>query len=120
MTLHLVLFRLSPSLTDDDRDAFVKSFERALVDIPVIRRATVGRRVTFGAAYEAAMSHYDYMAALEFENDAALRSYLDHPTHAKLGMRFFASSDAVLVYDFEAVPGDRLRELVVRDTSDRE
>jgi hypothetical protein len=114
VTLHLVLFRLSPTLTDDDRDAFVKSFERALVDIPVIRRATVGRRVTFGAAYEAGMAHYDYMAVLEFETEADLRAYLAHPAHAELGMRFFASSDAVLVYDFEAVPGDRLRELVRR------
>jgi hypothetical protein len=111
MTSHLVLFRLSRTLSDADRDAFVGAIETALTDIPTIRRATVGRRIRLGAAYDSGTEHYDYMAVLEFDDEAGLRGYLEHPLHADLGARFFASSEATLVYDFETVPGDRLREL---------
>lgn len=111
MTVHLVLFRLSRSLSADDREAFVRAFEKALTGIPTIRRTVAGRRVRLGAAYDSGTEHYDYMAALEFDDEAGLRAYLEHPLHADLGARFFASSEATLVYDFETVPGDRLRDL---------
>lgn len=111
MTAHLVLFRLSRTLNDDDRDAFVRSFERALTGIPMILRATVGRRIRLGAAYDSGMEPYEYTAMLEFESEADLRGYLEHPLHAELGERFFASVEAALVYDFDIVPGDRLRDL---------
>ncbi len=110
--IHLVLFRVSPTLTAHDCEAFVGALENALVDIPLIQRAMVGRRVKINAGYEAGMPHYDYAAALEFASEADLRSYLAHPAHAELGMRLFASAEAVLAYDFDAVSGDRLRELV--------
>jgi len=114
--VHLVLFRVSPTLAAADRDAFVRSLEKALVDIPVIQRATVGRRVTIGAGYETGMPHYDYAATLEFASESDLRAYLAHPAHAELGARLFASADAVLAYDFDAVPGEHVRELVTPTT----
>jgi hypothetical protein len=106
------MLRLATTLTDADRDAFIRSFEHAVTNIPHIQRATVGRRVTFGAAYEQGMADYDYMATLEFATEDDLRSYLAHPAHAELGARLFASAEAVLVYDFDAMPGDRVRSLV--------
>lgn len=113
MTAHVVLFRLPRTLGDDDRAAFIGAIEKALTGIPTIRRATVGRRIRLGAAYDSGMEHYDYMAILEFADEAGLRRYLEHPLHADLGARFFAASEATLVYDFETVPGDRLRDLIV-------
>lgn len=117
MTVHLVLFRVSPTLSAGDREAFAASIERAFSGIPLIRRATVGRRIRIGAGYEAGMEHYDYIAVLEFDSEADLHSYLAHPAHVEMGTRFFTSSEAVLVYDFATVPGDRLRELIDRTTS---
>lgn len=113
MIVHLVLFRVSPTLTPEDREGFVRSLEKALVDIPLIQRATVGRRVTIGAGYENGMPHYDYAAALEFASEDDLRGYLAHPAHAELGMRLFSSAEAVLAYDFDTVSGDRLRSLLL-------
>lgn len=111
-TVHFVMFRVSRALSDADREAFVRAFDRALTDIPVIRQATVGRRVRLGAAYDSGMEPYDYMAVLEFASEADLRGYLEHPVHQELGARFFGSVEGALVYDFETVPGNRLRELI--------
>jgi hypothetical protein len=112
MTAHVVLFRVSRTLSADDREAFAASIERAFSGIPLIQRATVGRRIQIGAGYEAGMEHYDYIAVLEFQSEEDLRGYLAHPAHVDMGTRFFTSSEAVLVYDFATVPGDRLRELI--------
>jgi len=114
MIAHLVLFRVSPTLTPEDREAFLRALERALVEIPVIQRATVGRRVRIGAPYEAEMPHFDYAATLEFASESDLQAYLIHPAHAELGARLFQSAEAVLAYDFNTGPGQNVRELVAR------
>ena len=44
--------------------------------------------------------HYEYSAILEFDSEADLRAYLDHPAHNDLGRLLFTSADAVLAYDF--------------------
>lgn len=111
-TTHLVMFRVSRTLSDEDREAFVHAFEQALTGIPTIRDAKVGRRVHLGAAYDTGMESYDYMATLDFDSDADLRAYLEHPVHQELGARFFGAVEAALVYDFHTVPGARLRELI--------
>lgn len=105
------MFRLSPTLSAADREAFVRSIEHAFTGVPSIRTVTVGRRILLGAGYESKMESYDFMATLEFATEADLRGYLEHPAHVELGTRFFGSVDAALVYDFATVPGSRLREL---------
>ena len=102
MVAHVVLFRPRAGLTQDERIALADSFSRALGEIPGIRRASVGRRVTHGRPYEQLMrEHYEFAAVLEFDDLAALTAYLQHPAHEELGERFFASFDAALIYDYE-------------------
>jgi hypothetical protein len=102
---HVVLFRPRRDLADADRLALIAAFEAALGGIPSIRRARVGRRLTIGRSYEALMHvDYPYIAILEFEDRAALVTYLDHPAHEQLATRFFASFEA-LIYDFELADG---------------
>ena len=36
---------------------------------------------------------------------AALRAYLEHPTHADLGARFFECFEQALMYDFDVQDG---------------
>ena len=106
MTVHLVLFRPRPDLTDDQRAALASAFELALRGIPAIRRARVGRRVMIGRAYEALMrSDYPYAAVIEFDDETGLRAYLDHPAHQQLAARFFESFEDALIYDFELEEG---------------
>jgi len=103
---HLVLFRPRADLQQDERDALLTSFARALQEIPFIRRARVGPRITHGRPYEALMRvDYQYAAILEFDDLAALEKYLEHPAHAELAARFFTAFEEALMYDFELTEG---------------
>src|SRR5688572_18196818 len=105
MIAHIVLFRPKASLSDDARRALIAALQQAVSGIPSIRRATIGKRVLLNRpGYETQMAeHYEYSAILEFENESALRAYLDHPSHVDLGRMLFTAADAVLAYDFAAV-----------------
>lgn len=106
MLAHVVLFRLRAGLTRDQRDALVEAFTGALRDIPGVRRARVGRRVTHGRTYERLMNEdYEFAALLEFDDLGALTRYLQHPAHDDLGRRFFDSFEAALIYDYEMSEG---------------
>lgn len=104
MIAHIVLFRPRATLAADQRQALVNALRGAVEGIPQIKRATIGTRILLNRpGYEAQMAeHYDYSAILEFESEADLRAYLDHPSHNDLGKLLFTSAEAVLAYDFLA------------------
>jgi hypothetical protein len=110
MIQHVVLFRPKASLSEADRSALIGALRRAVEGIPMIRKATIGRRIMLGRlGYETQMpEHYEYSAILDFEGEADLRAYLDHPAHHELGTRLFTAADAVLAYDFVETDIDRL------------
>ena len=105
MISHVVLFRPRTTLSGDERAALIRALQTAVEGITAIRRATVGTRVLLNRpGYETQMAeHYEYSAILEFDSEAELRGYLDHPAHTELGRLLFTAADAVLAYDFEAV-----------------
>ena len=101
MIVHIVLFKPRPDLPDDARQRLAASFETALREIPSIRRARVGRRFTHGRSYETLMSvDYQFAAVLEFDDEAGLKAYLEHPAHQQLGVQFFDAFEQALMYDF--------------------
>ena len=103
MMTHLVLMKPRANLSIDDRRALVEAFDRAVREIPTVRAVRTGRRVKHGAGYESsAPDTADYMVAIDFEDLAGLQSYLRHPAHDELGVRFGQSLSSALVYDFEA------------------
>ena len=109
MISHVVLMKPRIGLTSADRRALVAAFERAVREIPSVRGVRVGRRVTFGAGYESgALDAADYLAIVDFDDLAGLRSYLQHPAHQELGARFTESLASALVYDFEVGSADAL------------
>ena len=102
MVAHVVLFRPKPHLAADARRRLVDGFTRAIRDIPQIRRARIGRRVTHGRPYEQLMrADYSYAAVLEFDDVDALKGYLAHDAHEALGNAFFECFDETLIYDYE-------------------
>jgi hypothetical protein len=104
---HLVLFRPRPDLRDEDRRALADALAAALREIPSIRRARIGPRVTHGRPYEALMRvDYSYAAVLEFDDVAGLKAYLEHPAHDALGAQFFACFEEALMYDFDVKDGE--------------
>ena len=112
MVSHLVLFRLRPDLTEADREGLLQAFERALQDIPSVRRFRIGRRVTFGARYEQASPDLRFSMLIDFDDLSGLKEYLDHPAHDDLGSRFNASIAEALVYDYARVELDEARNLL--------
>jgi hypothetical protein len=112
MIAHVVLFKPRPNLSHGDREALLEAMRIAFTNIPAIERVRVGRRRLIGRGYEAqAAVDFEYAAILEFENEASLRSYLDHPAHVDLGRHFGLTAEAALVYDFAMIEPERIREL---------
>jgi hypothetical protein len=114
MVSHIVLFRPKPSLTNVERQTLITSLQQAVDGIASIKRAVVGRRILLGRpGYEAQMAeHYEYSAILEFDSEADLRAYLDHPAHNELGKLLFTAGEAVLAYDYVCVEPAKLEELL--------
>ena len=113
MIAHVVLFRPKQSLSADDRRALMDALAHALANIPLIKRADIGRRKTLGRQYDAINSiQFPYAAILEFESEADLRAYLDHPAHQRLGEQFYLTSEVALAFDFEMLGPERARELL--------
>ena len=104
MIAHVVLFRPRATLTADERQALANALRGAVEGIPQIKRATIGKRILLNRpGYETLMAeHYEYSAILEFDSEADLRAYLDHPSHNDLGTLLFTSAEAVLAYDFRS------------------
>ena len=106
MIAHLVLFQPRADLSPDARRQLAASFEVALKQIPSIRRARLGRRITHGRGYEALMTaDYQYAAIIEFDDAAGLNASLEHPAHQQLGSQFFDVFEQALMYDFELSDG---------------
>lgn len=110
MIQHVILFRPKASLSSTDRAALIDALRHGVERIREIRRVTVGKRVRLNRpGYETQMAeHYEYSAILEFDSEADLRAYLDHPAHADLGERLFMSAAAILAYDFVETTLDQL------------
>lgn len=106
MIAHLVLFRPKASLSGEDQRGLADALATAIREIPSIRRARVGTRVTHGRPYELLMrTDYSHAAILEFDDRDGLRAYLEHPAHEALASRFFSAFEEGLFYDFELHEG---------------
>ena len=113
MVAHVVLLKPRATLRTDEREALLESMRVAFAGIPEIKRVRIGKRILIGRGYETQMAeHFEYSAIIEFDSEADLRVYLDHPQHQELGKRFFESADSALVYDFTTVEPDRVRGLL--------
>jgi hypothetical protein len=103
---HIVLFRPRADLSAQARQDLVAALERALREIPHVRRARVGRRVTHGREYEQLMrTDFEYGAVIDFDDVASLKAYLEHPAHDEIGRRFFEAFEETLIYDYEMKDG---------------
>ena len=105
MVAHVVMFDLRPDLTAGERQEFANGFTRALESVPGVGRVRVGQRTSIGASYETPAG-FDFVAVLEFDDEAGLRHYLEHPAHAELGALFWACTARTLVADFTLAGND--------------
>ena len=114
MVTHVVLLRPRAGLSADERAGLANALRAAIETIPSIRRARIGRRVTFGRGYEQSMhANYEFVALLDFDDLDGLRAYLDHPAHEALATRFFQVLDDALMYDYDVEEGVKGLERLV-------
>lgn len=101
MIVHLVLFTPRPDLGEVERTAIRQALQHALSEIPSIRRSQVGRRVRLGATYDrVAPLDFEFLVAIELDDEKALTDYLAHPAHQRLGELFYETSAHALACDF--------------------
>ncbi|MPY87376.1 MAG: hypothetical protein GEU99_05595 [Luteitalea sp.] len=101
MTVHVVLYRPRADSSAEEREALVSATRAAAQSIPSVRRFLVGTRVANAPDYViTGFPEFPYVALVEFDDEAGLQAYLQHPVHVKLGQRFNALAEAALVYDF--------------------
>ena len=113
MVAHVVLLKPRATLTEGELNALLDSMRVAFTGIPEIKRVRIGKRILLGRGYETQMAeHFEYSAIIEFDSEADLRVYLDHPQHQELGRRFFESVDAAMVYDYATVDASRVTDLL--------
>ena len=110
MISHVVLFRPRASLTESEQRDLLDALRLAVEGIPTIRGVRIGQRILLNRpGYETLMTqHFEYVAIIDFNSEADLRAYLDHPAHTALGQRLFQSAEAVLAYDFGSVDPSQL------------
>lgn len=108
MLVHLVLFRPKAQLAAEHREHLVAALERAHREIAAVRRFRIGRRTLRSASYAALSPDYPFLALIEFDDEASLREYLEHPAHAQLARLFWETSDAPLAYDYEVTDASAL------------
>jgi hypothetical protein len=113
MVSHVVLLKPKPSLESSERAALLDAMRVAFSNIAEIQRVRIGKRVLIGRGYEAQMTaDYEFVCVIEFDDEPALRTYLDHPAHAELGKLFFMHAESALVYDYEMAEPARIQELL--------
>lgn len=101
MTFHVVLFRPRPDLSDADRDGLLAAMRVAAREIPVVRGFRIGAHIAEPIPYVmTGFPAFPWIALLEFDDEAGLRTYLAHPLHRELGARFNAAAEAALIYDY--------------------
>lgn len=101
MIVHVVLFRPRPDVTDADRDDLLEAMRVAARGIPAVRRFRIGAHIAEAVPYViSGFPSFPWVALLEFDDEAGLRTYLADPLHRDLGARFNASAEAALIYDF--------------------
>ncbi len=112
MIAHVVLFEPRSDLAPSARAQFADAFTRAITTIPQVRRARVGERRNLARLYDRQNPRdYSFVAIIEFDSEADLATYLDHPAHEELGLRFYQTAQAVQVYDFVLSEGHEVRRV---------
>ena len=105
MIAHIVMIHPRADLERAALAAAVADLRTAAREIPSIRQLRIGRRIRHGLpGYEQSMSRdFSYAVIIEFDDQAGLEEYLQHPSHAALSRHFSTAAEQALAYDYDLV-----------------
>jgi quinol monooxygenase YgiN len=87
MLRHIVMLNFRPQFGQEQRREFIAASVKSLAQIPGTHNVIIGT-----ASEVQGKAPYEIALFVDFEDEAALKSYLDHPTHkaaeAQLPMTF--------------------------------
>jgi hypothetical protein len=100
---HIVLFNSKKEVSASDRRSFALQIRDACRAIPAVKAARVGRSVSVNAGYARSFGEktYEFAAILDFERQADLVAYLQHPLHHELGRLFWLYCESTIVVEVE-------------------
>jgi hypothetical protein len=97
--VHSVVFYLKKDTPPAKVEAMISDCHNILGKIPSVKSIWAGKPSAKGSGN----ADKDFQVGLMvlFDNDAGLKTYLDHPMHVKLVQTYSPTFEKVLVYDFE-------------------
>jgi hypothetical protein len=104
---HIVLFNPKPDVTPDQRRSFALAVRETCRSIDVVQAARIGRAKDVPAGYSRSLGEktYQYAAVLDFDTEADLVKYLQHPLHRELGRLFWETCESTIVVEVEMKDG---------------
>jgi hypothetical protein len=102
---HIVLFQPKTTVTVDQKRSFARLLGEISRSVGSIKRAYVGRSTNTDPGYDRSFGEttYRFAAVLEFDDEAGLLEYLNHPTHRALGALFWEICEATAIVEVEAL-----------------
>jgi quinol monooxygenase YgiN len=76
MIKHVVMANFKAEIGQRERDEFAKKVKETLAKVPGVRNVIIGQ-----ALKGASKPRYDGALFVDFDNEAALKGYLEHPVH---------------------------------------
>lgn len=101
--VHMVIVYLKKDAPKDEASIIIKEAYEQLAKIPTVRKLEAGVPAKNGSP-QFGVKDYQVGLLLLFDNEADLKTYIEHPIHVKYLEKHGKHCEKVLVYDFQA-PG---------------
>ena len=95
MIKHIVMVKFKPEVSQEQQGEAAKKTGEALAQIPGAKNITMGLALAVEGE-----PPYDGATLIDFDDEAQLKAYLDHPAHKAVDAQARAMSSDYLVVDY--------------------
>jgi len=94
MIRHVVMINFKTEIGEKERDEFCKKSAETLAQIPGTHNVFIGK------ASEMGKTRYCFSLFIDFDDEAALKTYVDHPLHKGVGAKLVSMISDSLISDY--------------------
>jgi quinol monooxygenase YgiN len=95
MIRHIVMINFKDEVTEQQRDEFAKLVRETVSQLPGTRNVVVGKALDVEGK-----PRYGYALLVDFDSEAALKSYIDNPTHKAAEAQMAPFLSETLISDY--------------------